>query len=132
MTNSRAKGKRGAVTITLPLPHKHLSPNARVHWSTKHSHRKKQRNIAGVIANSSELSRANLARAKVQATFYHTQRRNRDGDNYLAMLKGAFDGIADAGVVANDSGFVHMPVRFEIDKDNPRVDITIEPMEDAA
>jgi crossover junction endodeoxyribonuclease RusA len=132
VTTSRAKGKRGAVTITLPLPHKDLSPNARVHWSKKHSQRKKQRNTAGVIAYSSELGQAKLTRAKVQATFYHTERRNRDGDNFLAMLKGAFDGLADAGVVANDSGFVHMPVRFEIDKDNPRVEVTIEPMEDAA
>jgi len=124
--------KRGAVTITMPLPHKNLSPNARVHWSTKHSHRKKQRHAASFVAYSSALSGAKLERARVQATFYHKDRRNRDGDNYLAMLKGAFDGIADAGVVANDSGFVHMPVRFEIDKDNPRVEITIEPMEDAA
>ncbi|NLX97583.1 MAG: RusA family crossover junction endodeoxyribonuclease [Rhodopirellula sp.] len=64
--------------------------------------------------------------ATAQATFYHATNHRRDADNLLASLKAAFDGIASAGVVANDSGITHMPVVRLIDKKLPRVEIRIE------
>ena len=36
-----------------------------------------------------------------------------------------WDGIADAGVVADDVGLTHEPVQMLVDRKNPRVEITI-------
>lgn len=67
-----------------------------------------------------------LESATVQATFYHKDKRRRDGDNLLAMLKPVWDGMVDAGVFVDDSGLTHLPVVKLVDKDNPRVEITVE------
>ena len=40
-------------------------------------------------------------------------------------MKAAFDGIADAGWVADDADMTHMPVRIGKDKNNPRVEIVV-------
>lgn len=66
--------------------------------------------------------------AEAQATFYFKDKRNRDADNLLASLKPAFDGIADAGVVVNDCGLHHKPVKRSVDKNDPRVVIVIRPL----
>jgi Holliday junction resolvase RusA-like endonuclease len=63
--------------------------------------------------------------ANAQVTFYAPDRRRRDGDGILASLKATFDGIADAGVIVDDSGFIHHPVLMEHDPANPRVEIRI-------
>jgi Holliday junction resolvase RusA-like endonuclease len=65
--------------------------------------------------------------ASVQATFYFRDKRRRDRDNLLASLKAYFDGLADSGLIANDSGLTHLPVKVELDKVNPRVVLTVTP-----
>jgi Holliday junction resolvase RusA-like endonuclease len=116
-----------SICITLPLPVSQLSPNVSYSGYGKARLRKKYRQYAWAV--TLELLGRNPApqweRAIVQATFYHDVERRRDGDNALASLKAAFDGIADAGVVVNDSGFRHEPVQFAIDRGNPRVEIKI-------
>lgn len=111
--------------ITLPMPPKALSPNARVHWRTKAKATKAYRNAAKWTASEDRPAKPWL-QASAQATFYCKINRRRDGDNYLASLKSAFDGLRDAGVILDDSGITHLPVRFEVDKANPRVEIQIE------
>ena len=114
------------ITIALPLPPRTLSPNARTHYFAKAKATKMYRRMAAVIAVSASCNdRPQWAQATAQATFYFAQNRNRDKDNLLASLKAAFDGIADAGVVADDSGITHLPVLIAIDKANPRVEITV-------
>ena len=49
-------------------------------------------------------------------------------DTLLASLKPAFDRIADARVVTNDSGMIHMPVEQYVDRPDPRVEIVVEAM----
>ncbi len=121
-----------SVKVTLPLPHRALSPNARVHWREKATATKAYRALASTSGREQIIGQANAGRhewrwksATAQATFFHTQNRRRDRDNLLASLKAAFDGIADAGIVADDSGITHLPVQCKIDKDSPRVEITI-------
>jgi len=41
-------------------------------------------------------------KATIKATFYHKQRRNRDDINHMAMLKPAYDGIVDSGIIKDD------------------------------
>ena len=66
-----------------------------------------------------------LVSAVVGVRWYAASSRSRDGDNALASLKAAFDGLADAGVVDNDSGITHLPVSFSIDLKRPRVELYV-------
>lgn len=116
-----------SLTLTLPLPPRELHPNARVHWRPKAAATAGYRLLAK--ARSLEaLGRTRQPRwpaAFAQAVFYVKDRRRRDRDNLAAALKAAWDGIADAGVVENDAGITHLPVRIEVDRANPRVMITV-------
>ena len=111
--------------ITLPLPPRETSPNWRGHWGAKSMAVKNYRSTAWTLALEAAGKQLLWTSATAQATFFHTTKRNRDKDNALASLKPAFDGFADAGVVFNDSGFTHLPVKFETDRENPRVEIRI-------
>ena len=72
----------------------------------------------------------------VSPVFFHTTKRKRDRDNLSGSLKAARDGIADAmtkwGLVEDDTGFVPMPPKSQIDKDFPRVEITVAARPDMA
>jgi len=122
------------VKISLPLPHKTLHPN--------HHHRTPGGAIAKHIAYQAYKERACIeatairlqnqqqgfpwSRAMTHARFFFATNRNRDGDNLGGWLKAGWDGIAQGGLVVNDSGLTHMPPMQDIDKDNPRVELTIE------
>lgn len=117
------------LVVVLPLPPKELSPNARVHWAKKARAVREYRALAINAAFCAGIAAAiytpGWERAEVQATFYFRQRRTRDADNLLASLKPALDSLADVGIVGNDSGLTHLPVRLEIDRERPRVELTI-------
>lgn len=115
--------------ITVSIPPKTLSPNARVHWGAKAAAKKKAKEEAYLVAIASPIAGKMWGMASTHVVYYHKTNRRRDADNFLSLLKATFDGIAQAGVVKDDSGFVHFPIRFEIDKENPRVEIKIEEME---
>lgn len=118
------------VTITLPLPPKALSPNARVHWAAKHRATRAARGRAKIEALRAIGHAASPCwpTASARVTVYAKTRQRRDRDNLLASCKAYFDGIADAGVLADDSGLVHQPLRIELDRANPRLVIEIEPL----
>lgn len=83
--------------INLPWPDSALSPNARNRWG-KINARKKQRADAKLIAGKPPEGRHMII------TFCPPDKRNRDLDNCLAMMKGAIDGLCDAWGV-NDKEF---------------------------
>lgn len=120
-----------SITITLSLPPRELSPNytvgSRGGRLGKAAKIRAYRRNAGYIALAAR-GRHTLAwpTATAQATFYNKINRRRDADNALASLKAAFDGIRDAGVIADDSGLTHLPVVFAVDKARPRVEIKVE------
>lgn len=119
------------ITITIPLPPRELSPNhtvgSRGGRLGKAAKIKAYRRTAGFVALAAR-GRTTLAwpKATAQATFYVKINRRRDADNALASLKAAFDGLRDAGVIADDSGLTHLPVVFAVDKVRPRVEIKVE------
>jgi len=113
------------MVIVLPLPPRELSPNARPHYMAKARAVKRYREAAYLLALAERLGRP-MSTAKVTARFFFSTRRRRDRDNLLASLKPAFDGIADARVVTNDSGLIHMPVEQYVDRTDPRVEIVVE------
>lgn len=106
-------------SIALPLPSRNLSPNARVHWSKMAKHKKAARRLAAFAAW------AKFGPCKFKGyrlDFYWSTKRRRDKDNAAAMCKAYLDGIADA-VQQDDSEWEFDGVRFDIDKDNPRLEI---------
>tara|TARA_B110000444_G_C18724334_1_gene540068 strand:+ start:102 stop:485 length:384 start_codon:yes stop_codon:yes gene_type:complete len=113
------------IDFEMPLPPRELQPNHRCHWRAKARAVKLYRNVACGVVLGTFIPNEPLGSLLVQATFYHASKRRRDRDNLLASLKAAFDGMTDAGLVADDSLMVHLPVKTEIDRDNPRVVIRI-------
>jgi len=110
------------VVIILGLPDRRLSPNARVCWQAKSRAVKAYRSEAFFIGQRFP---TRWKAAEAESTFFFRDKRRRDRDNLLASLKAAFDGIAAAGVVEDDADLTHLPVRVEVDKANPRVEIKI-------
>ena len=68
--------------------------------------------------------------SSIRATWYGRTRNvlRTDTDNLIASLKAHCDGLADAGIVANDRGFVWAadPITRAVDKDNPKVVFEVE------
>jgi len=128
-----------SVTVTLPLPPRELSPNHTVGsrgGRFRKAGKTKQYRVVAAWAAVDAMVEHNFDHkredgpclwptATVQATFYFKDKRRRDRDNLLASMKAAFDGLADAGLVTNDAGFTYLPVRVEVDKANPRVELVI-------
>jgi len=116
-----------SVTITLPLPPEALKPNARPHWSRKARAAKayRKRAWASTLAATGAGLPERWRRASVQVVAFFPTARHPDPDNLIASLKAAFDGIADAGLIANDKEL--WPLRPVIGKDkaNPRIELTI-------
>ena len=112
----------GEVVVILRLPDRRLSPNARVCWQAKSRAVKAYRTSAFFIGQCFPMR---WKAAEAEATFFFRDKRRRDRDNLLASLKAAFDGIAAAGVVEDDADLTHLPVRVEVDKADPRVEIKI-------
>lgn len=99
-----------SVTMTLPLPSKELSPNSRVHWRVKAKATKSARqhsHALGLVAGRPMWKSAN-----VRCVFTFGDKRQRDRDNLLASMKAYFDGLADAGIVENDSQLTYLPVEI--------------------
>ena len=123
------------ITITLEMPHKHLSPNSRCHWAQKSKAKRDQRKTTEFfflreLTNAAPVKATQLAwrpckTANVQITVTPPDRRRRDKDNLLASLKAAFDGAQDAGLIADDSGLTYLPIAItEPDKANAGVTLT--------
>lgn len=115
------------LTVTIPIPPAECSPNARCHWRTKARAVKNYRLTCGLLACTEARPDKPWKRARVQAAFYvkSHQGMRSDGDNRLASLKAAFDGLRDAGIIADDSGLTHDPITLAQDKARPRVELTI-------
>jgi crossover junction endodeoxyribonuclease RusA len=111
--------------LVLPLPPKVLSPNARCHWGVKSRAVKAYRWAARIVAMSEWDSTSDpLPEADIVCVFHFKDKRRRDRDNLLASMKSAFDGIADAGIVADDSSFRH-EVQIGEPSADPHVEIII-------
>lgn len=118
-----------SLVVTLPLPSAGLSQNGRGAWQKKDRLTGEYRTMAKVAARTA--GRLPLwDGATMQPTFYWPDKRRRDDDNAASSLKAARDGIADAGLVRDDSTIKALPPTFEVDRENPRVEIRLTPISD--
>ena len=117
-----------SITIELPLPHKGLTPNSQDHTGRRFSLIKKAREV-GFYCAFAALNRRNAPRwksATASLARYGTSVQHPDRDNLIASLKHQVDGIAEAGIIENDKGLRWSEeVKFKVDKNNPRVEVTI-------
>jgi len=122
------------ITIITKIPSAALSPNSRCHWRVKHAASK---SIKKVTANSVHIALSRLHKlpedlpwheVELQATYYHNCKRRRDPDNLVALLKYPIDALVTAGLLIDDDQITLKPVQRFIDKDNPRLELTISPL----
>jgi Holliday junction resolvase RusA-like endonuclease len=125
------------IRIILPLPDRRLSPNnkpgTRGGRMAMSAAAKKARKAAKIVAMAAARESRHVlpwTRARATAVFYWRDARRRDILNADASLKAYFDGIVDAGVIVDDHSGVlsHGETEFRIDKEEPRVEILIEPV----
>lgn len=116
------------MTLTLPIPDKRLSPNHTVATigarMAKSSATKKARQRAKLLT----LSAARIPCPDFTGyslAFFWPDARRRDDDNAIGSIKAYKDGIADAlGVDDWNLRMKEVPT-FQIDRSNPRVEITL-------
>lgn len=91
------------------------------------SARKRQRRLAMEAVEAAQVESAPWMQVTAHPTFFHARKGRRDDDNYIASLKGAYDGICDANLVVDDDSehMTKMPPEFHIDRENPRVELMI-------
>jgi hypothetical protein len=91
---------------------------------------KKYRRMAREAAEAERIESGPWEKATVQATFFHVQKRRRDDVNHLAMLKSAYDGIVEAGLLADDDSehLMTLPAAFKINHVS-RVELRFERVE---
>lgn len=116
------------ITIVLDLPSPKLSPNARTHWAEKAKLTKASRKAAYYAAIEAWNLRGKPAgwiKAKLEVRAFFKTLNFPDPTNFPLSLKAAIDGIADAGIIANDKGLWPERPVFAKDSINPRIEITI-------
>lgn len=118
------------IRLSLPFPPRAVSPNSRGHWRKGHHAAREYRNACFVQAAKQLRASQRHAweRATAEATVYVPDLRRRDRDNLAASLKALWDGLVDAGVLADDYGLRHEPLKVEMDRENPRVEVVLRPL----
>ena len=123
-----------SMTVTLSLPPKALTPNARPHWAAKaravQAYRGEaflmaRRAVAGVGKGGQWWAKVGTE-IMVRSTFWFRVERRRDRDNAQASLKSALDGIAEAMGV-DDSRFIMAAATLSVDATDPRVEVVLHP-----
>jgi hypothetical protein len=120
-----------SIKIVLPLPVKVLQPNCTVGSfggrMMKAAAIKRYRRLTCEAVQGERVESGPWEYMEVEANFFFATRRERDPDNAIGALKAAYDGIVDSGLVPKDDieHMKRMPPIFDIDKEHPRVELTI-------
>ena len=124
--------------VTKLPPAKSLSPNSRVHWAVKSKASKAAKKaaangvkIALLLADELDYADVPWHEIELQAIYYHHVNRRRDPDNLIALLKYPIDGLVMAGLLVDDDRITLKPVIKKIDKENPRLELIINPIKQA-
>jgi len=117
--------------LSIPrLPSDKLKPGAQQHWTTAYRAKQQDTQDAFMWCKTHRLP-ASMPWAAVRATvtFVVAQKRRRDRDNWSARLKGFWDGLVRAGVLADDDGDTIRSVElvWMVDRENaPQTIISLE------
>ena len=121
------------IIISLPYPPKELSPNGRAYFVKKNKIAQQYKFIAKMAAKFAKpRGHVPWERAETQVIYFQEHKRKMDHDNAIGRLKSALDSLALAGLIVNDSGLTHRPPQFQLDKERPRVEIILFPIQKPA
>jgi len=119
------------ITICIKLPNRVLSPNYRPASLGGRfgvaSASKKQRKTTREAIEQFAIETLPWQKCEVLVSLYYQHKARRDTDNAIGSLKSMYDGIVDAGIVADDTPDYMTraePVML-VDKTQPRTEITI-------
>ena len=86
----------------LEIPNQPYStPNSREHWARKARKARDWRHATAMIARARKVPPCR--RIRVALDLWPHDRRRRDADNLLLVLKWCLDGLRDAGVIEDDT-----------------------------
>jgi crossover junction endodeoxyribonuclease RusA len=115
------------LVVTVSIPPRVLSPNARCHWAVRMKATRKLRveswAACQVAMHERGMSEGEWEEAACQVLWFAKTERRRDRDNCLATLKPVFDGLVDGGLLKDDVGITHLPMIIDVDPKNPRVEL---------
>jgi hypothetical protein len=114
--------------LTLPLPHKVLSPNARPNRYAKTRAVKEARTLARReayrLSNEWDFPLGFVVTSIGYVAYWQTSRHKKDDTNLTGSCKAYEDGIQDA-VRQDDSTWQHEKPQHNVDDVNPRLEIHI-------
>jgi Holliday junction resolvase RusA-like endonuclease len=94
------------LTILLPQPRlrRALSPNGRAHWGVRYQARRvlQEATLAALLAARPPVPRPLAPPVQVAARFQFPDRRRRDPDNLVALLKPVLDLLQAYGALVDD------------------------------
>lgn len=98
---------------------------SKTHWAKYREVKRINTNLVAFIANRLPKFKA----IKLDITYYRKDRRT-DPDNIAASKKFILDGLVKSGVIKNDgwSEVKGFKESWEVDKNNPRIEVTIIPV----
>jgi crossover junction endodeoxyribonuclease RusA len=120
---------RESKTIVLPWKKPLLNLNTRQHWAAKARDTETVRSVTAMLCR--DLDR--VQRVRVQLSYTPRDKRRRDADNLVGMLKPICDGIVDAGVVPDDTPefmVKEMPVIHPPEGKNARMELRVEALDE--
>lgn len=114
-------------TIRLSWPVKELSGNHRMHEARRAKYKRAYRREAWILTLEAGIGK--WPGAILTFRYFPPDRKRRDAQNLPIALKSAIDGIADA-IGCDDQEFqcIFPPTFEQVDRDNPRVEVDIEPI----
>jgi hypothetical protein len=116
------------LTVSLPWPHRDLSPNSRKHWRNRASKAKVHRTQAFALtafASKGHWTCDPSKRLSIGMQFIPPANRHYDLDNLIARMKSSLDGVADA-LSVNDRNFGYSSITLEPAQKPGRVVVTIQ------
>ena len=119
---------RESKTIVLPWTKPLLNLNSRQHWSVKARDTDAVRSVTALLCRDF----AKADKVRVLLSYTPRDKRRRDADNLVGMLKPICDGIVDAGVVPDDTPefmVKEMPVINAPEGKHARMELLVEAIE---
>lgn len=123
--------------FTVPIPDYALGPNGnRKHWASLKALKDKAKKEAtdaifvGVYQMGDDWDKVPFPwrKAEMWVTWYKPREGRLDADNARTRLKYTQDMLSETGVLVDDDQIVYHPIEFKVDKDNPRVEISLKPV----
>ena len=123
------------ITVTVKFPSGKLLPNASMaasRGSMMQIRRIKKESVNAAWIESLRVCNTKPRHEKfgLHLAFYAPNARRRDPDGLVAAAKTSIDGMVHAGIIADDSmkNIELFSQSFEIDRDNPRMEMIITPL----